>query len=141
MYRGPPVSGQNGKTKMANLSADAGRADISPRKVALIAALGLLGMAVLAPFALFGVLNTLVDTGNPTATVANIIESEGTFRLAIAAFLVVTMLDVVVAWAVYVLLRPVSSIEPSVGLPTSRTKSHLGRQFRRRRYSTGMLGA
>ena len=94
---------------MANFFTDAGRADISQRKVALIAALGLLGMAVLAPLALFGVLNTLVDTGDPAATVANIVESEGTFRLAIAAFLVVTMLDVVVAWAVYVLLRPVSA--------------------------------
>lgn len=94
---------------MDNFSADAGRADISQRKVALIAALGLLGMAVLAPLALFGVLNTLVDTGNPTATVANIIESEGTFRLAIAAFLVVTFLDVLMAWALYVLLRPVNA--------------------------------
>jgi hypothetical protein len=88
---------------------DAGRADISRRKVALIAALGLLGMAVLAPLALFGVLNTLVDTGNPTATVANILESEGSFRLAIAAFLVVTFLDVLMAWALYVLLRPVNA--------------------------------
>ena len=94
---------------MTNFSADAGRADISQRKVALIAALGLLGMAVLAPLALFGVLNTLVDTGNPTATVANIVESEGTFRLAIAAFLVVAFLDVLVAWALYVLLRPVNA--------------------------------
>jgi hypothetical protein len=93
---------------MANLSTDAGRADISQRKVALIAALGLLGMAVLAPLALFGVLNTLVDTGNPAATVANIVEAEGTFRLAIAAFLVVAFLDVLVAWALYVLLRPVN---------------------------------
>ncbi len=100
---------QNGKHKMANFSADAGRADISQRKVALTAALGLLGMAVLAPLALFGVLNTLVDTGDPTATVGNIIESEGVFRLAIGAFLVVTFLDVLMAWALYVLLRPVNA--------------------------------
>jgi hypothetical protein len=93
---------------MDNFFADAGRADISHRRVALIAALGLLGMAVLAPLALFGVLNTLVDTANPSATVANIVESEGTFRLAIAAFLVVAFLDVLVAWALYVLLRPVN---------------------------------
>jgi Domain of unknown function (DUF4386) len=83
-------------------------ADISQRKVALIAGLGLLGMAVLAPLALFGVLNTLVDTGNPAATVANILESESSFRLAIAAFLIVAFLDVLVAWALYVLLRPVN---------------------------------
>lgn len=94
---------------MANFPTDAGRADISERKVALVAAFGLLGMAVLAPLALFGVLNTLVDTGNPTATVASIVESEGTFRLAIAAFLVVTFLDVLMAWALYVLLRPVNA--------------------------------
>ena len=94
---------------MGMYSADAGRADFSQRKVALIAALGLLGMAVLAPLALFGVLGTLVDTGNPTATVANIVESEGSFRLAIAAFLVVAFLDVLVAWALYVLLRPVNA--------------------------------
>ncbi len=94
---------------MNNFSTDAGRADISPRKVALIAAFGLLGMAVLAPLALFGVLNTLVEVGNPTATVANIRESEGVFRLAVAAFLVVTFLDVPVAWALYVFLRPVNA--------------------------------
>jgi hypothetical protein len=93
---------------MDNTSIAGGSADISQRKVALIAALGLLGMAVLAPLALFGVLNTLVDTASPAATVANIVESEGSFRLAIAAFLVVAFLDVLVAWAQYVLLRPVN---------------------------------
>ena len=39
---------------------------IGPRRRALV---GLLGMAVLAPLALFGILNPLVDTSNPTATV------------------------------------------------------------------------
>jgi hypothetical protein len=94
---------------MANFSTDAGRADISQRKVALIAAFGLLGMAVLAPLALFGVINPLVDTSNPTATVANFVESEGTFRLAIAAWLFVTFLDLLMAWALYVILRPVNA--------------------------------
>lgn len=83
--------------------------DTSRRKVAVVAALGLLGMAVLAPAALFGVLETLVEPGNPRATVANLVASEPRFRLAIAAFLVVTFLDVVTAWALYVLLRPVSA--------------------------------
>ena len=94
---------------MDDSSGNAGKADISQRKVALIAALGLLGMAVLAPLALFGVLNNLVEPGNATATVSNIVESEGSFRLAIAAFLVVTFLDVLMAWALYVLLRPVNA--------------------------------
>lgn len=82
-------------------------ADISPRTVALIAGLGLLVMAVLAPFALFGVLQTLVVPADAGATVENIVASEGLFRIGIAAFLIVIMLDVLVAWALYVLLRPV----------------------------------
>ena len=83
-------------------------ADISQRKVALIAGLGLLVIALLAPFAHFGVLQALVVPADATATVNNIIASEGLFRAGIAAFLIVIMLDVVVAWALYVLLRPVN---------------------------------
>jgi hypothetical protein len=83
-------------------------ADISQRKVALIAGLGLLGMALLAPFALLGVLPNLVVPADAAATVNNFIASEGLFRIAIAAVLIVTMLDILVAWALYVLLRPVN---------------------------------
>lgn len=83
-------------------------ADISQRKVALIARLGLLGMALLAPFALLGVLPNLIVPADAAATVNNFIASEGLFRIAIAAVLIVTMLDILVAWALYVLLRPVN---------------------------------
>lgn len=55
-------------------------ADISQRKVALTAAIGLLIMALLAPLALFGVLQTLVVPADAAATVENIIASEGLFR-------------------------------------------------------------
>jgi len=83
-------------------------ADISPRKVALIAGIGLLFIALLSPFARFGVLQSLVVPADATATVDRITASEGLFRIGIAALLIVVMLDVVVAWAEYVLLRPVS---------------------------------
>lgn len=92
----------------AQTTTDRPSADISPRRVALIAGLGLLIMAVLAPFAHFGVLETLVVPTDAAATVDNIVASEVLFRIAIAAFLVVTMMDLLVAWALYVLLRPVS---------------------------------
>lgn len=46
-------------------------ADISRRKVASIAGFGLLFMAVLAPFAHFGVLEILVVPADATATVEN----------------------------------------------------------------------
>ena len=84
-------------------------ADISQRKVALIAGFSLLVLALLASFAQFGVLQNLVVPADAAATVENITASEGLFRAGIAAFLIVIMLDVVVAWALYVLLRPVNA--------------------------------
>jgi hypothetical protein len=83
-------------------------ADHSQRKVALLAGLALLFLAVLAAFANFGVLKSLVVPGDATATANNILGSEGLFRAGIAAFVIVAILDVVVAWALYVLLRRVS---------------------------------
>lgn len=80
----------------------------SQRRVALIAGIGLLLMAVLAPLAHFGVLQDLILPADAAGTVANIAASEGLFRLAIAALLVVTFLDILVAWALYVLLKPVN---------------------------------
>jgi hypothetical protein len=84
------------------------RADDARRRIALTAGLGLLIMAVLAPFALFGVLRSLVVPMDASATFDNIVASQGLFRSGIAAFLIVIMLDVVVAWALYVLLAPVN---------------------------------
>ena len=81
---------------------------ISQRTVALTAGFALLVMAVLAPFAYFGVLKTLVVPADATATVNNIVASDGFFRAGIAAFLIVIILDIVVAWALYVLLKPVN---------------------------------
>lgn len=83
-------------------------ADQSKRKVALVAAVGLLLMALLAPFAQFGVLASLIVPTDAMATTTNIAASIGLFGAAIAAFVVVAILDVAVAWGMYVLLRPVN---------------------------------
>jgi hypothetical protein len=80
---------------------------LSRRRVALTAGLSLLLMAVLAPLAHFGVIENLVVSGDAATTVGNIVADEGLLRLAIATLLVVTFLDIVVAWALYVLLKPV----------------------------------
>jgi len=74
----------------------------------LTAGIGLLLMAVLAPFAYFFVLQGMVEPADAATTVDNITASEGLFRIGITAWLVVIALDVVVAWALYVLLRPVN---------------------------------
>jgi Domain of unknown function (DUF4386) len=80
----------------------------SQRSVAFVAGVALLFIAVLAAFAQFFVLQTLVVPADATATVTNITASDGLFRSGIAAFLIVIMLDVVVAWGLYVLLMPVN---------------------------------
>lgn len=77
-------------------------------KVALVTAVSLLLMAVLAPFAQFGLLKTLIVPADAAATTSNIAASLGLFQAAIVAFLIVAILDVVVAWGFYVLLRPVN---------------------------------
>ena len=82
--------------------------DVSPRTAAIMAGLGLLAMAILAPIANFGVLENLVVVDNAKTTVENIRASMGLFRLGIALLLLVAVLDVLVAWALYVLLEPVS---------------------------------
>ena len=83
-------------------------ADISQRKVALAAGFSLFFLALLAVFAQFFVLETIFVPADAAATFNNIMASEGLFRGGIAAFLIVIILDIVVAWALYVLLRPVN---------------------------------
>lgn len=83
-------------------------ADHSKRTFALVAAIGLLLMAILAPFAQFGVLANLIVPTDAAATTNNIAASIGLFGAAVAAFSVVAILDVAVAWGMYVLLRPVN---------------------------------
>lgn len=80
----------------------------SQRSAALIAGVGLLVMAVIAPFVVFGVLGSQVVSGDAAETFNNIEASQGLFRSGIAGFLVVIILDILVAWALYVLLAPVN---------------------------------
>lgn len=75
--------------------------------LAFITGLAVVAMAVLTPFALYGVLRTLVLPGDPAGTVASIAASEGLFRMGILAFLTVILLDLLLAWTLYNLLSPV----------------------------------
>ena len=83
-------------------------AGVSIRTSALVAGFGLLLMAIFAPIANFGVFETLIVPGDATATADNIMASPGLFRTGIFVFLIVAILDVVVAWALYILLKPVN---------------------------------
>jgi hypothetical protein len=98
---------QEGNDMTIRSSTIASRLPGTQPKVALATAVSLLLMAILAPFAQFGVLKTLIVPADAAATTSNIAASLGLFQAAIAAFVLVAILDVVVAWGFYILLRPV----------------------------------
>jgi hypothetical protein len=77
----------------------------SPRTAAIITGFALLLMAVLAAYANFGVMRRLVVPENAETTANNIIDSSGSFYFAIISFLVVAVLDVVVALGLYQILK------------------------------------
>jgi hypothetical protein len=83
-------------------------ADMSPRQASLIAGFGLLAMSLLAPFAFYFVYQGVVVQGDAARTAGNVLANEMLFRFAIGGFVVVALLDVLVAWALYVLLKPVN---------------------------------
>ncbi|MFD9466722.1 DUF4386 domain-containing protein [Streptomyces sp. NPDC060027] len=72
----------------------------------MVAGLGLLGMTVVSAFS-FSVFSNLVVAGDATRTARAIGDHELLFRALTCGFLIVAVLDVVVAWALYVLLAPV----------------------------------
>ncbi len=86
---------------MTNFSANS-----SLRKTALVAGSGLLAMTIFAVGAIFFIFEKLIIPGDAGATVNNILAGEMQFRIGITCLFIVAVLDVVVAWALYVFLAP-----------------------------------
>ncbi|MCZ7534002.1 MAG: DUF4386 domain-containing protein [Acidimicrobiia bacterium] len=78
------------------------------RRYALIAGVGYVVLFVLGIFANFFVREGLIVSGDAVATAANISESETLFRVGMVSFMVIFLVDVIVAWALYVLFRGVN---------------------------------
>lgn len=76
------------------------------RTLSLFTGIGLLAMAVIAPIVYFQIFPSLFIAGDLGATIANLKASVFSFRLGIFLFLVVAILDVLVAWGLYLILRP-----------------------------------
>lgn len=87
--------------------------DIRPRTAALVAGIGLLVMAAIAAPSNFGVIQNLTVPGDAETTAANLINSAVLFRFGASGLLIVAILDVVVAWGLYVVLR---SVNPRLSL-------------------------
>ena len=84
-------------------------ADTSRRRAAVIAGVGYLIVFLLAIFANFFVRTNLIEADDPAATASNIVDSEALFRFGLVAFLVVFIVDVVIAWALYILFKKVNT--------------------------------
>jgi hypothetical protein len=83
-----------------------GAARNSQRRTALIAGLSLLLMTAAIMVAEVLGLGGIIVEGDVSATVANILSHQGRFRMGLGGFLIVVILDLVVAWAFYVFLKP-----------------------------------
>ena len=80
--------------------------NISLRTAAIIAGVGLLLMAILSPIAYLNTFQSLVKFEDAALTAQNILNSMGAFRMCIILLFSVAILDVIVAWALYILLIP-----------------------------------
>jgi hypothetical protein len=99
------------------LQADPAReAGWTARRAGVVAGVALLVMVPLGAFANFVVLEGMITRGDAAATAAEIVAREGTFRLGVLAWLLIVVLDVVAAWALYRVFRPVS---PAVAMLTA----------------------
>jgi Domain of unknown function (DUF4386) len=76
------------------------------RQIALIAGFGLLLMTVFIILAEVVAMADIIVDGDAAVTVENIINNQSRFRFGIVAYLGVAILDLVVAWAFYVFLKP-----------------------------------
>jgi len=80
----------------------------SPRTAALVAGAGLAVMAVLGGFANFAAIVTLMAPGNARQTAENISAAPVLFWAGVASFVIVAVLDILVAGALYTLFAPVN---------------------------------
>ena len=79
--------------------------NISKRRIALITGFGLLLMIVLAIFA--GTkLNSLISKNNIETTYENIFHDILTLQLSIIGYVIIVVLDIIVAWGLYLFFKP-----------------------------------
>lgn len=83
--------------------------DLQVRNAGIVAGGGILLMAAISVFGIFYVGEGLVTEGDAARTVADIRTSDSLFRWGTASLYAVVVLDVVVAWALFRFLSPVSS--------------------------------
>lgn len=87
-------------THEAKLTAD------DAQRLARVAGVAYLAIFVLAIAANFFVLEPLGVRDDASATAANIAAAEPAYRAGVAAFVAVLIADIIIAWALFIVLRP-----------------------------------
>jgi Domain of unknown function (DUF4386) len=82
--------------------------DITLSKSARIAGIGYVIIFVLGIVANFFIFDGLIVKGDAATTANNILNNELLFRVGIASWLIVLICDIVIAWALYIFLKPIS---------------------------------
>jgi hypothetical protein len=82
--------------------------DITLPNVARIAGVGYLIIFFSGIYANFFVLENLIVPGDAVATANNLAANEMLFRFGMLSFVIMVIFDLVLAWALYVLFRPVN---------------------------------
>jgi hypothetical protein len=80
---------------------------VTLQKAALISGLGLLISVIAAPFAELYVIPKIVIPFQANETAQNIMANQGLFVAAIFAYLLTFICDIVIAWGLYIFLKPV----------------------------------
>lgn len=80
----------------------------SLRTAALVAGFALLVMVIAAPFVELFAYPKLVVSDNVEKTIKNITDNKGLFVYVIFGYLLTFVCDIVLAWALYILLKPVN---------------------------------
>jgi hypothetical protein len=81
---------------------------ISVRSAALISGFSLLVLVLIAPFAELYVLPKIIVPYNAIDTAKNILAHERLFVVGIFAYLVTFIVDIVLAWSLYIFFKPVN---------------------------------
>ena len=103
-----PLAGHELGSQPDEASRGGAETSHSIRKSSTTAGVGLLAMSVLSAFGYLVAVKGLVVPGNAARTATNIAGHEGLFRFGILSLYLVAVLDVVVAWALYRVFKPVS---------------------------------
>ncbi len=82
---------------------------ISQRKSAIIAGLSIIVMALCAGFSFGFIHSKLVVNGDAAVTMNNISQCIALFRAEIFGWLVILVLDILIAWALYIFLKQVDN--------------------------------